>query len=200
MKVRIGVALAAAAAMGAVASAAIIPVGEFTGTYQETMETQPHGQFLPKYDTFDGHAVVQQYGSGQGLHVTSGWAFYYTIYPHGGSYFMGGAGVNAEWVFDVPAKTFGGFFGTNADVPDFVAKFYDEDGNLLGEMDGGAPLGQWKWNGWETDGAGIKSVQIIAKNPYNGFIMMDDLEYTPIPGPAALSLLALGGLIGRRRR
>jgi len=202
MKMRIGLPLTAAVAVCAgVATAAINPIDEFTGDYFEGYETQPHGQFLPSYDVFaPTDSVVRQLGAGQGLHITSGWSFFYVIYPHGGNYFMGGAGVNAEYVFDVPAKKFGGFFGTNADVPDFVATFYDEDGNTLGELPGGAPLGNWKWNGWETDGAGIKTVQIVANNQYHGFIMMDDLQYTPIPGPGALALLALGGLLRRRRR
>jgi hypothetical protein len=192
-------ALALLASAG-MASASIVSIGEFTGDYQEGFETQPRFQFLPHYDVFGGMGDVNQVGGGQGLHITTGWAFFQTIFPHGGDVFMGGAGVNAEWVFDVPAKRFGGYFGTNADVPDAMAYFYDEAGNLIDSLAVGAPLGSWKWNGWETTGAGIKRVEIIANNQYNGFIMHDDMEYTMIPAPGGLALLGLGSLALRRRR
>ena len=185
------------------AKAEIVPIGEFVGEKSEGFESQTPFQFLPSYDVFGGQGVVQQLGAGQGLHITTGWGFFSTVFPHSGDFFMGGAGVNAEWVFDTPALRFGGFFATNADVAGAVALFYDEAGALIGESDVVAPLGDnWAWNGWETTtlGPGIKSVQIIANNGFNGFIMHDDMQYTAIPAPGALALLALGAVGIRRKR
>ncbi len=184
------------------ANAQIITIGEFSGEFTEGFETQQSGQFQSSYDVFEGQGVVQQLGAGQGLHITTGWGFFSTIFPHSGGHFMGGAGVNAEWVFDTPALRFGGFFATNADVAGAVALFFDEDNGMIGKLDVTAPLGDnWAWNGWETTGVGIKRVQIIANNGFNGFIMHDDMEYTAIPAPGVLGLLAIGiGSMSRRRR
>ena len=183
------------------AKAQIVPIGEFTGEKSEGFETQTPFQFLPSYDVFDEQGVVQQLGAGQGLHITTGWSFFSTVFPHSGSFFMGGAGVNAEWVFDTPALRFGGFFATNADVPGAIALFFDDQGGMIGKADVTAPLGDnWAWNGWETTGPGIKSVQIISNNQFNGFIMHDDMQYTPIPAPGVLGLFAIGLGIARRRR
>lgn len=198
-------ALSALAVVGCagIAGASIFTIGPFVGDYFEGFEGPeiPKHQFLPSYNVFQGNAVVNQVGAGQGLHVTTGWGFFHTIFPHGGQYFMGGAGVNAEWVFDVPALQFGGYFGTNANVPGATAHFYDEGGGLMGTLPVTAPLGSWAWNGWETtDPGGIKRVQIIANNAYSGFIMHDDMQYTLIPAPSALALLGLGTLALRRRR
>ena len=184
------------------ANAEIIAINEFTGQKSEGFETQTPFQFVPSYDVFDGQGVVQQLGAGQGLHITTGWGFFSTVFPHSGTYFMGGAGVNAEWVFDTPALRFGGFFATNADVPGAIAIFFDDEGSMIGKADITAPLGNnWAWNGWETTGPGIKSVQIIADNGWGGFIMHDDMQYTAIPAPGVLGLFAIGlGLARRRRR
>jgi hypothetical protein len=188
--------------MAAFVHAAIVPIGQFTGQKQEGFETHAGGQFLPELDVFGGTGdKVLSLGGGQGLHVTTGWSFFSVTYPHGGAKFMGGAGVNANWVFVTPALQFGGFFNTNADAPDATAKFYDASENLLATLDVKAPTGgAWEWNGWKDDsGKGIKRVEIIAKNQFNGFIMHDDMEYTPIPEPASLALIGMGLLALRRR-
>ena len=185
------------------AKAQIFFVDEFVGEKSEGFETQTPFQFERSYDVFDGQGVVQQLGAGQGLHITTGWSFFSTVFPHSGDFFMGGAGVNAEWVFDTPALRFGGFFATNADVAGAIALFYDEAGALIDASDVTAPLGNnWTWNGWEvaTIGPGIKSVQIIANNGFNGFIMHDDMQYTAIPAPGVLGFFVIGLGMARRRR
>ena len=183
------------------ANASIIPINQFTGLKSEGFETQTPFQFLPSYNVFNNQGVVQQLGAGQGLHITTGWSFFSTVFPRSGDYFMGGAGVNAEWVFDTPALKFGGFFATNADVAGAIAIFFDDQGNMMGQANVAAPLGNnWAWDGWETTGVGIKRVQIIANNGWGGFIMHDDMEYTPIPAPGVLGLFAIGLGMARRRR
>ena len=202
MKVQTGLSLAAAVALCAgVAAGAINPIDPFTGDYFEGFETQGGGQFLPYYDVFDGTAVLRSVDGSATMHITGGWYYYYYIGPHGGSYFFGSAGPACEYVFDVPAMMFGGYFGTNYQTADGTADFYDEDGNLLASLDVGAPLGAWKWNGWEeTTGVGIKSVVLTGAHPQGGWLMQDDMQYTPIPGPGALALIAMASLVKRRRR
>ncbi|MCH8151523.1 MAG: hypothetical protein IH830_04015 [Planctomycetes bacterium] len=198
-KLIVGFSIAVSAAGSA--AGAIVPIGPFDGDKAEGFETQPPFQFERSYDVFGGQGVVQQLGAGQGLHITTGWSFFGLVFPHSGTYFMGGAGVNAAWMFDFPALRFGGYFTTNADVADAVAEFFDADNNSLGILPVTAPLnGAWTWNGWETDGAGIKRIEIVSNNIFNGFIMHDDMQYTPIPAPGVLALVGLAGLIARRRR
>ncbi|MER3414407.1 MAG: hypothetical protein C4340_05725 [Armatimonadota bacterium] len=185
------------------ANAQIISIGPFTGAFQEGYETQRRGEFLPSYTVFSGQGTVNQVGSGQGLHITSSWGFFYTVYPHTGSAFMGGAGVNYEYVFNTPAVRFGGYFATNADLADATVTFFDENGNQIGgAFTASAPLGQWAWNGWQTNGPGIKRVRIVANNRFNGFIMNDTMQYDPVPEPATLLAVAAGfaALAARRRK
>ncbi len=192
-------AVCAVAAMVAAASAAITPIGQFTGTYQEGWEKHATGQFLPQLTAFDGHATANQVGSGQGLHVTSGWAYYYTTYPHGGSKFMGPTyGIGVRWEFEVPALRFGGFFTTNYQSSGATAKFFDAQNNLLATLPVKAMAGNnaWGWDGWECDPP-VKYVEIWS-DWGAGHIMHDDLEYTPVPEPASLSLLSLVLLLRRR--
>ena len=114
---------------------------------------------------------------------------------------MGGAGVNYSFMFDTPAFQFGGYFGTNSDAPDATATFYDSQGAVIGSpMNVSAPIGQWAWNGWEF-GGGISRIDIVANNTWGGFIMSDDIQYNPVPEPAAFVGLAAGlALLMLRKR
>lgn len=189
------------AAIPIVAVAQVTPIGPFTGALQEGWEAQPSG-FQSQYTIFGGAGTANQLGGGQGLLIASGWSFFSNISPHSGGAFMGGAGVNYEFIFNTPAFQFGGFFGTNADTPGAMATFFDASNvQIGGPMAIGAPLGQWQWDGWEYAG-GIGRVVIIANNQFGGFIMSDDLEYNAVPEPGALVALAtgIGLLLVRRKR
>lgn len=189
-------------AVPAAVYAQVTPIGPFTGAMQDSYETQPTGQFLSSYDIFGGSGSVDQLGTGQGIHITSGWGFFSTVFPHSGGFFLGGAGVNYQFQFDTPAFQFGGYFATNADSPGAVATFFDASGAQIGgPMAIGAPMGQWQWDGWEYAG-GIKRIEIVANNQFGGFIMSDDIEYNGVvPEPSAFVALAAGvGLLLVRRK
>jgi hypothetical protein len=184
------------------ALAQVTPIGPFSGSSSDGYETQPRGQFLASYDIFGGAGSVDMLGSGQGLHITTGWTFFNSIFPHSGEVFMGGAGVNYSFMFDTPAFQFGGYFGTNTDAPDAMATFYDAQGSVIGSsMPVSAPIGQWSWNGWEYSG-GISRIDIVASNSWGGFIMSDDIEYNPVPEPAAIIgiVVGLSALLLRKRK
>ncbi|MBX7135976.1 MAG: PEP-CTERM sorting domain-containing protein [Fimbriimonadaceae bacterium] len=193
--------LIACALIGAsAASAQLTSVGPFSGTAFESWETQPVFQFLPSYSAFGGSASVNQIGPGQGVHITTGWGFFNSIFPYDSAHFLGGAGVNYAFDFNTPAMAFGGYWGTNADAAGATAKFFDANNNQIDATQAiGAPIGQWQWNGW-TSTVGIKRVEIYANNGWGGFIMSDALQYSAVPEPATLAVLGLGIIAVVRRR
>lgn len=185
--------------------AQLTAIGPFSGLYQEGFEGAdlPKFQFLPHYDVFGGAGDIYQVGSGQGLHITTGWGYYYTTYPHGGQYFMGPTyGVGVRWEFDVPALRFGGYFTTNYQSSGATAYFYDVNGSQIGVMPIQAIAGNstWAWDGWEST-VPIKAVEIFS-NWGAGHIMHDDMQYDPVPEPATFAALGLGlvALFARKRK
>ena len=186
------------------ANAQIVPFDVFIGDHSEGFEVvPPGGPFWVSIPVFNDTGVVQTVDGSVGVHITGSWQFFGTVFPHSGSRFMGSTGPALEWIFDVPALSFGGYFTTNSGTSDARALFYDVNNVLLADLLVTAPANNsWVWNGWETQGVGIKRVVIDGNNPYGGgFIMHDDMQYTAIPAPGVLGLFAIGlGLARRRRR
>ena len=197
-------ALIACCVVGYANAEVIVPIGPFTGDLSEGFETQPPGQFDVFLDVFGGQGIVQTVNGNAAIIVASSWSFFGTVFPYGGSYFMGSAGPAVEWIFSVPALSFGGYFTTNSGVNDAVASFFDANGVPMGSLPVTAPANNsWVWNGWTVigGGPGIGRVVIDGLNPYGGgFIMHDDMEYTKIPAPGVLGLFAIGLGMARRRR
>ncbi|MEE9129982.1 MAG: hypothetical protein V3T84_08180 [Phycisphaerales bacterium] len=197
------IAVSALIACGVVghANAQIVPIGEFTGDHSEGFESLPFG-FFTSHPVFDNTGVVRTIDGSETLIIASSWSFMGIVFPHSGGRFMGSASALPEWVFDVPALQFGGFFTTNSGTSDAVAHFFDVDNNSLGSLPVIAPAdNSWVWNGWETQGVGISRVVIEGNNPFGGgFIMHDDMQYTAIPAPGVLGLFAIGLGMARRRR
>jgi hypothetical protein len=172
------------------------PIGQFTGANSEGFETQTRFQFLQSYPVFQGIGTIDSLTGGQGLHITTGWSFFFVIFPVAGQVFMGGAGVNQVYNFSIPARRFGGFFGTNADVPGAMATFFDRNGAQIGPpIPVVAPLGAWAWNGWEWPN-GISRVEIRSNNVFNGFIMNDNMEYDPLAAASVSGRVVLEDFMG----
>lgn len=172
------------------------PIGPFSGAVSEGYETQTRFQFLPSYPVFNGAGTVDSLTGGQGLHITTSWSFFFLISARSGQVFMGGAGVNQVYNFTVPARRFGGYFGTNADVPGATATFFDANGIQIGPpLPVAAPQGTWSWNGWEWP-AGMSRVEIRSNNQFQGFIMNDDMEYDPMAAASVTGRVVLQDWIG----
>lgn len=195
------------------ANAMLKTIGPLIGDFSEGFETVPSGTFVSEIEVFDGEAIAKNFAGGPYLNVTGGWSSQDTgdrVTPHSGSRFMGSSYNGVEWIFNTPAVRFGGYFTTlnvGLNSEGAIANFFDVEDNLLGHMDVTArflPNGsRWTWNGWMSD-IPVKRVEIIGMgSPYwdnlGGFVMHDDMEYTPVPEPVTLLLLGLGGLILLRK-
>jgi hypothetical protein len=164
------------------AAAQITPVSPFTGTYKEEFETLSSGNACLPGRAFSNHGDVCT-PAGNYCLVTFGWLLYCAIYAHNGSDGMFGSAFGpTDYTFDVPAQTFGGYFGTNGYLAGGHAEFYGVNGALLANLPIDAPKCDWAWNGWDA-GAGprIKHVLVYANDPYNGggLLQMDDMQLVP---------------------
>jgi hypothetical protein len=174
-------ALLVAGALSAAATAQIVPVGPFTGNLQDGFETQTAFQFTPCIvpDIFQGAGQLCD-SNNQAAHVTSGWGFQCTIFPHSGGRLSASAGAYYIMTFNQDVSQFGGYWGVNSGYPDATLDFYDINNNLIGSVTATIPADcSWNWGGWQTNGAAIRRIDIKGLNPYGGgFVDMDDMELT----------------------
>jgi hypothetical protein len=192
-------------AFAGIANAQISSIGPFTGQQQEGFNGGNFGFALCVPQRVFNNTADLCDTTGTGAHVTSGWSFMCTIFPHTPPTFFGSAGGPAQYTFDNPVKKFGGYFGTNAITPGNpaggVAEFFDNSGASLGTQ----PINfssncDWTWNGWESTSSNIKRVKITGNNPFGGgFVDMDDMEvsagsscYADCNGDGVLGLADFG--------
>lgn len=191
-------------AFSGLAGAAITPIDPFTGDYSEGFESFS-SNFVSHYDIFGGHGTVDT--SGGSLHTTAAWSYSpRRADPYEGERLMGALDDVVTWAFDVPAEKFGGYFMSISGSSGAAAYFYDIDSLLLGSSSIQAPSGvnTWAWDGWSFD-TPVKYLEIHSSD-VNGFIMHDDMQYTPaksnvVPEPSTLFLIGTGifGLFFRRK-
>jgi hypothetical protein len=170
-------------AFSASAFGQISTTGPFTGDSSENFNALPFPVFVAEFsDLFDGSVDMKSYPAGSsGLHATGGWGFFSSIPARSAPRLVGGAGTNVEWVFNTPVARFGGYFGTNADVPGATITFFDVNNNQIGStLDVNCPNTptnsvEWAWNGWDST-VPIARALLIATNQFGGFIMEDDME------------------------
>ncbi len=182
------------------ASAAVTPIGEFTGEKFEGFENiYPPGGYPGPIPIFNGFAtmddtlahfcVIAYIWSGQGGEV----------YPYDGNLFGGTVAGSTLFQFSEPVKQFGGFFTTVGPLPGGEVKFRDAGGNLLADLAIDVTPTVWGWQGWLSD-TPIASIEVIGANVPSASMQYDDLQVSVVPEPAALGLLALGAAFVMRRR
>lgn len=183
-----------------VASAAIVPVGEFTGDAYEGFEgiiaPGPYSGPMPVFgsagtfdDTYSDPWIANSLSSGSGD----------TLFPYGGN-LMGLTPTGwTTFTFATPVYKFGGYMGTVNTVSGGNVTFYDGEGLTLEALSFDLPLASWTWRGWESD-VPVGSITIhTGANP--GFTgVYDDMQLSYVPEPGALALLAAGVVMLIRRR
>ncbi len=105
-----------------------------------------------------------------------------------------------RWTFDTPARRFGGYFGTVGFASGATVLLFDENNNLLAQQEIDVPLGDWAWNGWKAEGAGIARIDVFGNETFGpGLVFHDDFQMDPVPAPPA-GLVLSGLFLARSRR
>jgi len=167
------------------AAAQITTVGPFVGDHSESFETQPNNPPFVQCianRVFNGTADLCGANGNAAMHMTSGWSFMCTIFPHSGGRLFGSTGDPALFTFDADVNQFGGYFGTNswaAGNPNndtVTVEFFDRAGNSLGALLANVSSDcQYNWNGWSSP-TGIASILITNSAFGGGFVNLDSLE------------------------
>ncbi len=163
------------------APAQVSSIGQFSGDMFEGFESQTVGACVTP-DVFGGSAALCS--GGGSMNVSSGWNFFCTIQPHGGTEFVGSTSGAATFAFSEPVRRFGGWFGTNGSQGTVSVRLYDDVMGLISsEVANVTADCNWYWNGWESQ----EPVYVIEieNSVHNGcHVMLDDLQ--------AISFFGLG--------
>lgn len=176
--------LVASLTLGAVASAQIRSITEFTGDAQEQFDCRVRVDhkacMAPDCPTMFGsqdNTLCTPDESGMntigGLDCIDARSFLRFAYSSDG------------WVlytFDPPVARFGGYFGSpvpeRGENNDAYVRFRDANGNHLGTRVARVGDGdcKWHWNGWESTGAPIAEIDVEGMLRGGTRIAMDDME------------------------
>jgi len=110
-------------------------------------------------------------------HITGSWGFGCSIYPNNTPRLFGGSN-HVMYTFDDTVTKFGGYFGTNNPTAgDGHIIFYDASGTVLYQDVIVAPNDcTWTWNGWDSGGVPVKSIECYSNYSSGGYLNMDDME------------------------
>ena len=183
------------------ASASVVPVGEFTGQMFEGFENVlPPGGYPGPISLFNGNVtmddtlahtcVISYVWQGPGG----------VVYPYDGNLFGGTVAGSTLFGFPTPVTDFGGFFTTVGASSGGTVVFRDAHGGLLDTLPLNVDPIVWAWQGWHSD-VPIGSIEVVGANIPMASTQYDDLVLNQVPEPAAFGLLALGAafILGRRR-
>lgn len=184
------------------ASAALIPIGEFTGDQFEGFESlgSPGGYPAP-YAIMNGQILFDDIYAHTMMIAYSLYSFPTDtyIYPYNGN-LMGGSPTG--WVtldFVTPVTEFGGFIGTSDVIDGGSFTFKDATGAIIDNVPLNIGVGEWVWYGWSST-TPIARIELNAAMQIGLPLVFDDLQANFVPEPTALTLVAAGAALSRRRR
>jgi hypothetical protein len=200
----VGLAVAGIMIAATSGTAAVNPIGPFSGDYSENFEDiAPPGGLPGPADIFMEQATVDDTLAHTLVLATvtsaaeTDWE---NFFPYDG--FLMGL-VPTGWCafeFDTPVLEFGGYFGTASIMSDGFISFYDEDGGLLETQDFDIPALAWDWYGWSSD-VPIGRIEIHGHSTPGKPLVFDNMELTQVPAPGVMAVLSIGlGVPAMRRR
>jgi len=192
---------ACALALAGNATAAVTPIGEFTGDAFENFENiGPPNQYPGGMAVFGGAAMFNDLLTNAPWITTSLTGPNGTVFPYDG-FFMGLAPTGwSVFDFDTPVTRFGGFLAAAFTSDPGNVSFFDEKGDLLETIAISLPTTTWTWYGWEST-EGISRIELRAGLNPGTTLVLDNMQMSFVPAPpAALALAAMGLWTPRRRR
>lgn len=192
-----------ACAPGALASAAIVPVGPFVGDQREPLNIAG-SSIVSDFTIFAGQAHLRSFdGVSTSIHyLFSDSLGGDAVNPRTGSHILGFTQGPGNFTFSPAVTRFGAYWNNNSGTNDATVRFYDNTNTLIDTQiaTDPAPGTAWTWNGWESTGAAIARIEVTGNGVLNGFLWFDDLEKSSVPAPQSACLLAIAAAISRRRR
>lgn len=178
-------AVAIAASPAAIAIAEVTPIDPFTGEAFETFEAiAPPGGVPGPVDIFGGQGTANDTLANT-LVIAANLISFVTeeeIFAWNGN-FMGLYPTGwTTYTFDQPAYSFGGYIGTADELTGGTARFYDESGALIEQLDFNLPLNDWAWYGWTSD-VPFSKVEFQGDATPGKPVVYDDLQVSFTPPP-----------------
>lgn len=195
-------ACACALALAGRANAAVTTVVPFTGLFNDTFNQYSTNMAVRTLPVLGGAGAVRIHGTSNSVKIEFSSQLGGDLVSPRSGMMMGQLGV-MDWIFNVPAVRFGGWWENNSGADHATVTFFDAADNLLATFVADVPAAaqRWTWNGWESD-TPFTRVRVVGNGLINGFIWYEDVQLDVIPEPAfAWSIVAMFGLSnGRFRR